>query len=164
MPNWENTDTTLVLLNRGGVFSVAYQTYEYSGGAHGGESVTYRNFETATGKQLTLTDLFQPNYTVELTKIAERYFRKQFVVGVMNEKENAKLGELGFWFDSNMNADESVRFALNDNFCLTREGLRFTYNQYEITAYAVGMPEFCIPYSELRTLAKAGSVLETLTK
>ena len=31
----------------------------------------------------------------------------------------------------------------------SEEGLVFTYQQYEIAAYAAGMPEFTIPYADI---------------
>ena len=162
----ESIDTVYVTLNRNGVFSVAHETHSPTIHMRGEWFVTYHNFESATGKELLLSDLFQPNYTAELTKIAERYFRKQFIVEVMGEKENAKLGELGFSFDSGIeDTDGNTHFALKNSFCLTPEGLRFTYNKFEVSDDATGgMPSFYIPYSELRGLAKAGSVLERLTK
>ena len=32
----------------------------------------------------------------------------------------------------------------------SEDGLVFTYQQYEIASYAAGMPEFTIPYADLR--------------
>ncbi len=40
----------------------------------------------------------------------------------------------------------------------TRDGLCFTYQQYEIAAYAVGMPSFTIPYSEVKPFLTAEAV------
>lgn len=40
----------------------------------------------------------------------------------------------------------------------TRDGLCFTYQQYEIAAYAVGMPSFTIPYSEVKPFLTAEAI------
>lgn len=40
----------------------------------------------------------------------------------------------------------------------TKDGLCFTYQQYEIAAYAVGMPSFTIPYAEVRPFLTAEAV------
>ena len=40
----------------------------------------------------------------------------------------------------------------------TKEGLCFTYQQYEIAAYAAGMPSFTIPYSEVRPFLTAEAI------
>ncbi|MCR5828455.1 MAG: DUF3298 and DUF4163 domain-containing protein [Bacteroidales bacterium] len=40
----------------------------------------------------------------------------------------------------------------------TKDGLCFTYQQYEIAAYAVGMPSFTIPYSEVKPFLTAEAV------
>ena len=34
----------------------------------------------------------------------------------------------------------------------TKEGVLFTYQQYEIAAYAAGLPSFIVPYNEAKSL------------
>ncbi len=34
----------------------------------------------------------------------------------------------------------------------TKEGVLFTYQQYEIAAYAAGLPSFIVPYDEAKSL------------
>lgn len=43
---------------------------------------------------------------------------------------------------------------MNDNFALTKEGIKFIFNPYEIAPYAMGQQEFTIPYSALQAIAK----------
>lgn len=41
---------------------------------------------------------------------------------------------------------------VNDNFMLTETGMTFTYNPYDIAAYASGLFEVEIPYGEIAHL------------
>lgn len=44
--------------------------------------------------------------------------------------------------------------------CLTKDGVRFVYQQYEIGPYAIGMPTFTVPYAKIRQyLTKEASEL-----
>ena len=48
---------------------------------------------------------------------------------------------------------------MTDNFALTKDGLKFVYNPYEIAPYAMGQQEIVIPYSELKSLLKPNALL-----
>jgi hypothetical protein len=39
-----------------------------------------------------------------------------------------------------------------NNFCITKKGILFLYNPYEIAAYAMGEIELFIPFEELKTV------------
>jgi len=51
------------------------------------------------------------------------------------------------------------KIAYNDNFAVTKEGLKFYYNNYEIAPYASGPTEILITYSELNDLISKNSIL-----
>ncbi|HOY68631.1 MAG TPA: DUF3298 domain-containing protein [Candidatus Ozemobacteraceae bacterium] len=109
----------------------------FQGGAHPTSNIVYLVFSAKTGKQLELASLLLPGKAAELTRIAEARFRK---VRELETDEN--LEEAGFQFEKN-------RFALNTNFLVSKDGLAFCYNQYEIAPYALGTTELVIPWSEL---------------
>lgn len=129
-------DSALVALEYGG--------YVFQGGAHGGSFTGFINWDGKTNKNVTLDDILVDGYKPELTKIAERIFRK-------NEKLTPMAPLTDYFFDKN-------KFALNENYSITPVGLRFMYNQYEIKPYAAGQTELLLPYSEIQKLMRPKSV------
>ncbi len=120
-------------------------SYIYTGGAHGLESVLYFNLDLKSEKELALTDLLNGNYKNKLTAVAESIFRK-------NEglTEDEPLDNYFF---------ENKIFKLNENFAITKKGLFFTYNPYEIKSYAEGRTNLLIPYSRIKDLIKPNSFI-----
>jgi len=123
---------------------ITYVNYE--GGAHPNSNFTYLNYDPANHKEITLDALFSPEAMPKLTMIAEKIFRK-------NEKLSATESLKDSYFF------ENDKFSLNQNFTITKEGLKFLYNPYEIKAYAFGTTELLIPFAELKDIAKPNSLL-----
>ena len=68
-------------------------------------------------------------------------------------KETDDLAVAGF-FES-----AAGRFALNENFAPTVDGLAFHYDAYEIAAYAAGPTDLLIPWEEIADLILADGPL-----
>jgi len=66
-----------------------------------------------------------------------------------------KYSEAGFYFENDV-------FKLTANFAITKEGLKFLYNPYEIAPYALGQQEIIIPYAALGELIKPNSLLNQI--
>ena len=140
MPGWEyefnllkdrETDKYVVFLS---------QDYVYLGGAHGG--VTGRGGLTFGKKDGVLVDkmldpacldAIQPLLRKGLTK----YFSDEDMEITQEELDNYLFLETGV-----------VPFPAWTPYP-SEEGLVFTYQQYEIAAYAAGMPEFTVPYADI---------------
>ena len=140
MPGWEyefnllksrETDRYVVFLS---------QDYVYLGGAHGG--VTGRGGLTFGKKDGVLVDkmldpacldAIQPLLRKGLTK----YFSDEDMEITQEELDNYLFLETGV-----------VPFPAWTPYP-SEEGLVFTYQQYEIAAYAAGMPEFTVPYADI---------------
>lgn len=135
-------DTNLVVLTT--------TAYVYTGGAHGLESITYKNLDVKNKKEIALKDLFLPNFNSKLTKIAESIFRKDEGLTQTEPLEN-------YFF-------ENKAFTLNNNFAITKKGLLFTYNPYEIKSYAEGTTNLLIPYLKIKNLIKPKSFISTYIK
>ncbi len=108
------------------VWAFTKTTSEFTGGAHGNYSVTYANFIPATGKKLTLKEVFKEEFMNKLTELAEKAFRED-----RNIKDSSSLQQLGYTF-------KDGQFQLSENFLLTDDGIRFFYNAYEVAPYAMG--------------------------
>jgi hypothetical protein len=126
------------------LLTLEYGGYTYQGGAHGGSFTGFINWDTKTNKNVTLDDIFVNGYKTELSKIAEKIFRK-------DEKltDTSSLKNDYFFKDD--------KFALNENYSITPAGIRFIYNQYEIKPYAAGQTTLLLPYSQLKTLMRPQS-------
>jgi hypothetical protein len=137
-----------ISLNENGVLAITEAGYMDGGGAHPNSFTSFENYNTATGAKISLADILQSNYKSALYPIAEKLFYKQ--TGLT--KEELEWGEKG-------------KFYLpEENFLIQKEGLLFSYGQYEIGAYAIGMPSVLIPYADLKPFMKAGSPLSAFAK
>jgi hypothetical protein len=110
----------------------------YEGGAHGMTSVVWQSFDPATGRRLRLADLATGAGMDSLRALGERAFRAS-----KDLPPGADLKNQGwFW--------ETGRFALPDNFGVTRDGLVFHWNSYDIAPYASGPSTITLPWSDVR--------------
>ena len=120
--------------------SLSLSKYNYTGGAHPNSSLIYVNYDIFSRKIIKLSDLINPNMMARLTYIASTIFRKQEGLSPTEPLEN-------YFF-------ENQKFILNSNFLITKKGLLFFYNPYEIRSYAEGPMELMVPYSAISTLLK----------
>ena len=144
---WVDEKEMKVLYSNADVASFSLAEQAFTGGAHGLSTVLYYNFDLQDGKQLALSNLFVPGYEDELIHIGEIQFRK-----VKQLPTGEKLSSAGFWF-------ENDNFKLNDNFAITKAGLAFYYNSYEIGPYAMGPTELLLPYENLKMIIPNEGVL-----
>lgn len=117
------------------VLSVKCSISNFYGGAHPNQFVMLRNFDPYTGDSLGLAMIFSPENLKELTRLGEKYFRKD-----QKLKQGVSYDDAGYWFKDD-------QFFLTTNFAFTREGLLFYYNEYEIAPYSMGAIYFVVPYS-----------------
>lgn len=147
-----------ITFNKFGVFSFSFFTDDFLGGAHGSASETLFNFDVQNGKQITINDIIINDDNGALMLLGEKYFRQ---AQGLNDKIN--LEDAGYFTIAVDEKEEGI-FKLTDNFSFTPQGLYFVYAQYQIGAYAIGMPSFTIPYSALKNIAKKNSVLDEIIK
>jgi hypothetical protein len=119
---------------------------DYQGGAHPNYLFTYFNYNPKTYQTITLDSVITADGMPKLRAIGENIFRRN-----ENLAPNASLSE-GYFFDQGV-------FSLPETFTLTKEGIMFLYNPYEIKAYAAGTTELLIPFSKIRDIMKESSVL-----
>jgi hypothetical protein len=114
----------------------------FTGGAHGGYGTYFININPATGETVKLQDIFKRDYEEALSIIGEREFRNSLSIA-----DTVSLAEEGFEFPND-------KFTLNDNYGLTKDGIVFVFNIYEIAPYVLGAQEVLIPFSEIKSLLK----------
>jgi hypothetical protein len=113
----------------------------YEGGAHGINQLITLNFETKTGRQLTLADIFATGYEQPLKNILLKALKEKTGCTTMSA-----LREKGYLY--------SMDIFPSENFILGDETITFVYNPYEIAPYAMGSTELIIPYSDVDKLLK----------
>lgn len=127
-----------VVYNARNIFTVKILNYEMPyGAANGLNSIIYLNFDTGTGRRLTINDCFSDQAYQALIRRGKDLF-----------VEKAKADEV-FDLVDNQFLD---RFYLPVNFAVTDSGLEFVYQQYEIGPRPLGMPAFTIPHGEIGAL------------
>jgi hypothetical protein len=136
-------DSSLLTFEAGGL--------TFSGNAHPIELTLFTNWNTASQKQIVLSDIFVDGYQPKLDKIAEVIFRKN-----ENLKDTSSLMRDYFF--------KNKTFSLNTNFLITPIGIRFLYNEYEIKPYAAGITDLLIPYSQIKPLLKPNTVVRQYIK
>ncbi len=134
-----------VLLNKPGLLSVRMDAHLFFGGAHGMDPIKLFVFNSNTGSQLKLTDIFVPKFDARLNNLINRAFRRKNGLSPMEQLDQPKGGYFGL----------SVKqLNYTNNFALNNDGMIFVYNEYEIAAYANGPTEILIPWSQLHPLLK----------
>lgn len=110
--------------------------YEDMGGAHGGTFISGMTFRKSDGRRVEW-DLF----TKSMQDVIKKGLKKYFEINTDEELENSLSLENTYMLP--LPATPPV---------FTKEGVLFTYQQYEIAAYAAGLPSFIVPYDEAKSL------------
>lgn len=123
--------------------TLSFITYieNYNGGAHGSHHTGYYNIDLKTGKPIKESDIFKPGYEPEL--------RKAIIQQLLADNKLDKPEELiekGF-FDLN-------DLKPNNNFIITKDGILYGFNEYEIAPYYMGLIRVSLPYSTISSILK----------
>jgi hypothetical protein len=129
------------------VVSVSFNISNYfSGAAHPNHNSYALNYDLRNGKELHLSDLFNPgtnflqaisNYSIKSLK-AKLKKMEMDDEGMIQEGAGAKADNFQSWN-------------------LTPKGLLFTFDPYQVAAYAAGPQEVLIPYATLKEIIKQDS-------
>ncbi len=149
--NWARENITNVLYNEKGFLSVEIAFYDMSGGAHPNSANLYLVFDTKTGKQIGLEDIFVENYSGRLTNIITNLIAEKIEKSGKAKPEH--LTEVGFFDDL---------IAPNTNFYINEDGIGFYYNAYEIAPYAMGKTDVFVPFISMSELIKSDSPTKKL--
>jgi hypothetical protein len=135
IPPWFKHQHCQVVLNKPGILTLRNAINDYTGGAHGMEVELWFSYDVKQKKRLVLADVVQDS--TQFLAIAEHHFRK-----LEQLSDTASYGA-EYFFDS---------FALPENFGLTKDGILFHYNPYEIKSYAEGGTTLLVPYADVKDI------------
>ncbi|WP_409150141.1 DUF3298 domain-containing protein [Sphingobacterium sp. BS-2] len=134
---WQKETFIGVMMNNPYLIMMDNNTYEFSGGAHGNSYTLWNVYDVQTKEKLELNTFISENKMKEFTKIAERFFRKEEGLSdTSSYKED-------YFF-------ENDTFSLAANYGVSKEGIIFFYNSYEIKPYSGGTTFLTIPYEEIQ--------------
>lgn len=125
--------------NQLALFSKTAASYSH-GAAHGVESIHYYVLDIAHEKQLTLDDILLPGQKPKLDALLHQAYRDW----VKKNLSDLDLAEY----------EQDWPYKLTDNYTFDQNGLSFLYQEYEMAAYAFGLPELTVPYSQLKGIVK----------
>ncbi|KAA6438619.1 DUF3298 and DUF4163 domain-containing protein [Dyadobacter flavalbus] len=112
--------------------------YAFTGGAHPNSFRSFHIFDRTTGEETDIKKCITDS--VSFLKLVEKHFRK-----TENLAPDMDLEKAGYFLSDH-------KFFIPASYALTREGILFYYNPYEIAPYARGAIQFVIPYSELENV------------
>jgi len=131
-----------------GLVTLRTEDERHEGGAHGMATTIYTSFDPKTGVRLRLADVIDPAGRDSLRAAGERAFRAAHAIA-----PGADLEAAGFF------TGKGGRFELSDNFGVTRAGLVFHWNPYDIAPYSSGPSTITLPWDEVRPHLKADGPL-----
>lgn len=121
--------------------TIKVSSYIYTGGAHPLQMSTYSILSTHSPKLIQLSDIISDTST--LKKIVELKLREKYDIPLYHD-----LRKHGFTLDSNS-------LPLTKNFSISREGLTFHYNPYDISPYSMGSHLIHLPYRSISPLLRS---------
>ncbi|MCB1023271.1 MAG: DUF3298 and DUF4163 domain-containing protein [Acidobacteria bacterium] len=118
--------------------SINFSKGEFSGGAHPSNHSFTLNYDLKTDRVVKLSDLFLPGsgYLNVISKICIEKIKDEQGENASNE-----------WIEDGAGPREENFEKWN----VTEQGLKFTFDQYEVGPYAAGPFEILVPFEKLRS-------------
>lgn len=145
--NWKNELSVKYDTKRfDNYLSVRFRIYQFTGGAHGMDSLIVKNYNLQDGSEVKLTDLFKndSNYLKRLSELtvpqlAGQMKNKKLISDFKKDKDLMQ-----FIYDGA--AAKEDNFA---NFYFVDNGLIFHFNRYAVAPYAHGEFEVKVPFIQV---------------
>lgn len=115
------------------------------GAAHPGKTTTTHTFDIRTGEKIDLESLFKGDYLNTLSDIAIPMLRNKLGENTTQELLQEGAGPLSKNFKS---------------FFITKTGIVFIFDQYQVASYAAGTQEILIGYDRLKEVIKQEGALQ----
>lgn len=130
--------------------SIFFDVYSYSSGAAHPNSFSWTlNYDLKNDRELKLRDLFQPD--------------ARYLSVISRLSINTLTRHLGEMADNQWLANGAAPKAENfQNWNITRKGLLFTFDPYQVAPYAAGPQEVLIPFASLKELLRPDSPIAAL--
>ncbi len=121
----------------------------YQGAAHPNSYSQVINFDARNGKILKLADLFKPG---------AKYLQVISAFAIKDLKAQSKAAD-SVLPDDSINEGAGPKEKNFQNWTITRKGLAFTFDAYQVGPYVAGPQNVLVPYASLKDLIKPDGVL-----
>lgn len=147
VPAWYNQTYSLTTFieegHEGHVLNLSANYFVDMGGAHPNQWSRWMNFDFVSGKLLKKKDVFKAEAKQDIEQLLlDKLIRK---VADLNPEENVTsledLKKQGFL--------QMTDIYIPDNFLLTKKGVLFLFNRYDIAPYSAGETVLEVPYEEI---------------
>ena len=134
---------TSMSMGADGVWNYVISSYLYTGGAHDNTLYTCLNVDSATGRLITVWDVFRKECESDICALILEELIEEANVSIEGASVSSlkDLQEYGILLNTDL--------YVPSNFILERDEVTFVYNQYDIAPYAAGAFELSIPVREL---------------
>lgn len=135
---------------------VTYRLFSscYTGGAHGQTFSYLKTFDLVSGDCLTLDDIVKPDGLLEVKEEVVAHMAYSYPIYENIATVNQYMDSLNVWLDNFDPNDEQKKITVEDfplpDPAITRQGLAFIYQMYELTPGSDGCPLIVIPYNDIR--------------
>jgi len=139
------------------LISVSFLEGTFTGGAHPNYSYFTITYDLRNGKELKLSDLFKPGarYLEAVSAYATRDLQSR---KMPDSDENMGLAQ-DTWAEGATAKAENYQ-----SWNLTKKGLMFIFDPYQVGPYAAGSQTVIVPYAKLREFAKTDGALAKMMK
>ena len=138
------------------LISVEFTEDDYErGAAHGNISTTVLNYDVKNGKKLALADLF--NAKANYLNAISSYCIKELQDRMKKDKDSMLDADM-------MKSGTSMRADNYKAWSITKQGLWFTFDPYQVAAFAAGPQHVLVPYSALKDLIKPDGPVSSFAK
>jgi len=133
-------------------FSYRVTIDTYCGGAHGNRWIQNATYSRKTGRRLTAVDVVRKESMTDVVNLIRKAVRAEAqdapLRGQLDEEIRKSYDEYIREIRSRTR-DEWGNPLVTDNFMLTKDGIVWTYNQYEIACYAAGWFDALVTWKSL---------------
>ena len=128
------------------ILSVRMEDYRFTGGAHGGTTYTFLNYDINTGEKIDWKSIFMGDsqYLQKIADYSMTDLKKQLL------KPDESSTDEGWIVRGTEPIDENY----NTNVGYDKNGLFIIFQQYQVAAYAAGPQQVIIPFAELQGFLK----------
>ena len=139
------------------LISVLFTVCSYSAGAaHPNSYSEAVNFDLKNGKQLRLSDLFEPG---------SKYLQTIAAYCIADlKKQGKRQGEESMLDDDWVERGAGADAENYGSWTIGKQGLGITFDAYQVAAYAAGPQHVFVPYSALKNIIKADGPLAQFVK
>jgi uncharacterized protein DUF3298 len=134
--NYFYEDHTEILYKSKKYISLKHTHFAFTGGAHPNTTMQHWIINKKSGNTLNYNDIFQANTSSIIKDLSD--------IEIMQHFDTDDLDEILFSSD----------YQISKDIYVTRKGVVFQYDPYEIAAYAYGSIEVFIPYKKLRSVLR----------